>query len=89
MNDKGLTVEFVNPFYTDAVRDYVAVPYPTGEVVRLWSEDGTLITEADDPRDRWPALLAMQASAAGHEVTEADVEWADTFESHEELACAS
>jgi hypothetical protein len=86
VSEHELTVEFVNPYYTATVRNYVAVQCPTGEIIRLWDGNGTLLAEEHEPLDRWPQYLAEAAIEAGYEnVTEADIEQADTFESHEDL----
>ena len=73
----NLTVVFVNPFYTATVRNYVAVPMPTGERVELWRE-GDKLAETSNPRDRWPELLAAQVV-----YTAGEIESADTQESFE------
>jgi predicted transcriptional regulator len=78
-----MTIEFVNPYYTTSVRDYVAVPYPTGEVVRLWSEDGELIAEDREPGTRWAENLAAVAAADGHDITADEVEALHSRESFE------
>ncbi len=38
-------VEIINPYYTSGIRDYAAVPVPTGDAMRLWSDYGDLLAE--------------------------------------------
>lgn len=73
-----LLVVFVNPFYTSTVREYVAVPMPTGERVELWSEDGDKLAETSNPGDRWPTLLAAQVAYTADEIESADTQ--ESFE---------
>ena len=67
----GLLVVFVNPYYTSTVRDWVAVPMPTGERVELWSE-GQKLAEASEPGSSWPAMLASQVAYTADEILSAD-----------------
>ncbi len=67
------SIQFIDPYYTTAVRDYVAAPFPTGEEVRLWSDDGEVIASVTEPYRRWPELLAVKAREQGYPELTADV----------------
>jgi hypothetical protein len=70
-------VEFVNPYYASTVRDYVAVPFPTGETVRLIS-DGEILCELQEPGTSWPAEFAEIAGISAAATEALDTQ--DSFE---------
>ncbi len=65
-------VQIVNPYYTTVVRDYVAVPHPTGEEVRLYGDDCELIASVSEPGEGWAEALSETAVNAGYPELTAD-----------------
>jgi hypothetical protein len=65
-------VQITNPYYVAAVRDYVAVPYPTGDTVTLFSDDGEIIAGVSEPGAGWAHALSETAVNTGYPELTAD-----------------
>jgi hypothetical protein len=74
------TIEFCEPYFTNAIRNYVSVPFPTGETVNLIDDDGQCIASVTEAGSRWPELLMFAANARGYEFTLAEIESLETTE---------
>jgi hypothetical protein len=74
-------IEFHEPYYTHTMRNWVSVPFPTGEVVTLIDDDGDVIASITEAGSRWPEYLAFAANAAGYEFTATEIEALETEES--------